>query len=124
VLITSAGRVFPPAIQQELNRARRTLCREVTEQMRRPNALITVTVVMDPAYAEGGRPLPRPVEFHYQGQRIRVAQVLDHWLMQGRWWEQEPETVTWRVADPRGGVYELEMERVDPPVWRVVTIFD
>jgi hypothetical protein len=97
---------------------------EVMTRMRRPNALIDVTAVMDPAYSVQGHALPRPVEFRYQGQRIRVAQVLDHWLMQGEWWEQRPETVTWRVADPRGGVYELEMERVEPPVWRVVTIYD
>lgn len=54
--------------------------------LRRPNAKIDVTVTMDPAYAEGGRPLPRPVELRYLKQRIRVTAVLDIWLEAGSWW--------------------------------------
>jgi hypothetical protein len=94
------------------------------DQVRRPNTKIDVTVTMDPAYAEGGRPLPRPVEFRYMRQRIRVAQVLDMWLEAGRWWETEPECAAWRVLGYDKGVYELEMTITQPPIWRLRTIFD
>jgi hypothetical protein len=79
---------------------------------------------MDPAYKQEGTILPKPTAFRYQGQVIRIAQVLEQWLEAGRRWEQEPECVAWRVMDARGGVYELEMQRVTPPAWQLRAIYD
>jgi len=48
-----------------------------------------------------------PVSFRCGGARHRVRQVMDSWHEAGRWWEQESETVTYRVATVDGGVFEL-----------------
>ncbi|HYF79727.1 MAG TPA: DUF6504 family protein [Symbiobacteriaceae bacterium] len=58
----------------------------------------------DVATGPGGR----PVAFRWSGGRYRVREVLDYWLVAGRWWEQENEKATWRVATIEGGVFELE----------------
>jgi hypothetical protein len=49
----------------------------------------------------------RPVAFKWTGGRYRVTEVLDFWREAGRWWEQEPETETWRVRSSTGGIFEL-----------------
>ncbi|HWI60214.1 MAG TPA: DUF6504 family protein [Symbiobacteriaceae bacterium] len=49
----------------------------------------------------------RPVAFKWSGGRYRVRDVLDNWLEAGRWWEQESEKSTWRVATFEGGVFEI-----------------
>jgi hypothetical protein len=48
-----------------------------------------------------------PVSFRFAGERFRVEAVLDCWVERGRWWEQENEVITYRVATRGGGVYEL-----------------
>jgi hypothetical protein len=48
-----------------------------------------------------------PVSFRFNGGRERVREVLDTWVESGRWWEQEPEQVAYRVATWNGGVFEL-----------------
>ncbi len=58
-----------------------------------------VSVTMGP----GGQPR----SFQFAGGRERVREVLDTWVETGRWWEQEPEQVAYRVATHTGGVFEL-----------------
>lgn len=48
-----------------------------------------------------------PVAFRFAGGRERVREVLDTWVESGRWWEQEPEQVSYRVATQNGGIFEL-----------------
>lgn len=50
-----------------------------------------------------------PVVFRFGGGRERVREVLDTWVEAGRWWEQEPEQVTYRVATQNGGIFELTL---------------
>lgn len=47
-----------------------------------------------------------PQAFHHKVWH-RVAQVLDSWREVGQWWDQEQETITYRVTTERGGVFEL-----------------
>jgi hypothetical protein len=49
----------------------------------------------------------QPVAFRFAGGRERVCAVLDSWMETGRWWEQEPELIAYRVATESGGVFEL-----------------
>lgn len=49
----------------------------------------------------------RPVLFRFAGGQERVQEVLDTWVEAGRWWEGEPEQLTYRVATRNGGVFEL-----------------
>jgi hypothetical protein len=53
-----------------------------------------------------------PTEFLCASERHVVEEVLDTWLEQGRWWEQEHETQTWRVHTARGGVFEIMQDLV------------
>lgn len=48
-----------------------------------------------------------PTSFRYAGGRERVQAILDSWVEAGRWWEQEPEQIAYRVATQNGGVFEL-----------------
>lgn len=48
-----------------------------------------------------------PVSFRFAGGRERVREVLDTWAESGRWWEQEPEQLAYRVATQNGGIFEL-----------------
>lgn len=52
----------------------------------------------------------RPVAFKWPGGRYRVKEVLDSWVEAGRWWEQECEKRTYRVATVEGGVFELTLD--------------
>lgn len=65
----------------------------------------------------------RPVAFKWSGGRYRVREVLDNWLEAGRWWEQETEKATWRVATFEGGVFELTF---DPGIkrWLLYKAYD
>ncbi|HYG59382.1 MAG TPA: DUF6504 family protein [Symbiobacteriaceae bacterium] len=65
----------------------------------------------------------RPVAFRWTGGRYRVREVLDSWLEAGRWWEQEGERQTYRVATVEGGVFELTL---DPAVkkWSLYKAYD
>lgn len=67
---------------------------------------------------------PRPASFRYRGHLFKVVDVLDHWTEAGRWWELEPERAVWRVTDRAGGVHEMALERKQPPVWRLLVIWD
>ncbi|BAD40872.1 DUF6504 family protein [Symbiobacterium thermophilum] len=49
----------------------------------------------------------RPAAFRFAGGRERVCAVLDTWMETGRWWEQEPELIAYRVETESGGVFEL-----------------
>lgn len=64
-----------------------------------------------------------PVSFKWAGGRYRVKAVLDRWLEAGRWWEQETEKVTWRVATHEGGIFELTW---DPAAkqWHLYKAYD
>jgi hypothetical protein len=88
---------------------------------RKPYADVAVVSVRDPVFPPED---PRPDTFTYHRQRIRVARVLEHWREAGRWWEQEPESVCWRVEAVDGGVYELLMYRTVPPRWMLMAIYD
>lgn len=49
-----------------------------------------------------------PVSFRLGGgTRLQVREVFDQWCEAGRWWEQESEQVTYRVATIDGGLFEL-----------------
>jgi len=64
-----------------------------------------------------------PVAFRWPGGRHRVTDVLDCWLEAGRWWEQEGEKTTYRVATNGGGIYELTW---DPAAkkWHLYKAYD
>ena len=64
-----------------------------------------------------------PVSFKWAGGRYRVKEVLDHWLEAGRWWEQESEKATWRIATLEGGMFELTF---DPAAkrWHLYKAYD
>lgn len=49
----------------------------------------------------------RPAAFRFAGGQERVCAVLDTWMETGRWWEQEPALIAYRVATESGGVFEL-----------------
>lgn len=49
----------------------------------------------------------RPVSFRFNGGRELVREILDSWAETGRWWEQEPEQIAYRVATRNGGIFEL-----------------
>lgn len=55
---------------------------------------------------------------------INVAQVLDRWIMRGRWWEGEPESIWWRVQSASGGVYELYQYQPPQGAWHLYRILD
>lgn len=65
----------------------------------------------------------KPVAFAWSGGRYRVREVLDHWLEAGRWWEQEPEKASWRVATIEGGVFELSSD-VSGRKWHLYKVYD
>ena len=48
-----------------------------------------------------------PTAFRFAGGRELIKEVLDSWVETGRWWEQEPELVAYRVATENGGLFEL-----------------
>ncbi len=48
-----------------------------------------------------------PVAFRFERTRHQVRMVLDSWCEAGRWWEQETEQHTYRVATRDGGIFEL-----------------
>ena len=48
-----------------------------------------------------------PVSFRHRGVRYQVAEILDVWTESGRWWEQEGELFTFRVATVEGGLFEV-----------------
>lgn len=78
------------------------------------------------------RPIPaptldsqrRPLIFRWAGQVIHVAEVLDQFITAGRWWEQEPEQVWWRVKARDGGVFELTHGQDQQGQWRLYRILD
>jgi hypothetical protein len=51
-----------------------------------------------------------PVSFRFAHGRYRVREILDCWLEAGRWWEQEGEQQTYRVATGDGGIFELSRD--------------
>lgn len=48
-----------------------------------------------------------PVSFRFERARHLIRAVLDSWSETGRWWEQETELHTYRVATQDGGIFEL-----------------
>jgi hypothetical protein len=64
-----------------------------------------------------------PIAFRSGRSRHRVESVLDRWVETGRWWEQETEQVTFRVATEDGGIYELTW-RSEPKQWVLYRAYD
>lgn len=58
---------------------------------------------IDVATGPGGQ----PAAFRFAGGREVIREVLDSWVETGRWWEQEPELVAYRVSTQNGGLFEL-----------------
>jgi hypothetical protein len=64
-----------------------------------------------------------PVSFVYLRERHHVREVLDCWTEEGRWWEEEHPSETWRVLTVRGGVFELAHTPATR-VWILYKVYD
>lgn len=66
----------------------------------------------------------RPASFRWKGQVLHVVEILDCFLVTGRWWEQEPEQVFWRIRVRGGGIYELTHAQDKQGQWRLYRYWD
>ncbi|MGE5676278.1 MAG: DUF6504 family protein [Mycobacterium leprae] len=64
-----------------------------------------------------------PISFRFDGGRQQVKEILDCWVEAGRWWEQESDMKTYRVATGGGGVYELTF-LIQPKQWYLYKVYD
>lgn len=66
----------------------------------------------------------RPLIFRWAGQVLHIVEIVDRFVVTGRWWEQEPEQVWWRVRTRDGGVFELTYDQDQQGKWRLYRIWD
>lgn len=64
------------------------------------------------------------VAFTWRGSTKRVGEVTDSWIEAGRWWEQEPSQTVYRVLTTDRGLFEIALTHTDPPVWKLLVVWD